>query len=175
MFLQAKNYTKVDHRKIDLIVMHDMEAPEKPTTAEGVAQFFHEGKVQASAHFCCDNNSIVQCVHDHDVAWAAPGANHNGLHYELSGYAAQGRKSWLDKYGKEMLELVAKSCARKCQKYGIPIRHISPHDIKAGKKGFVGHRDVTAAYPNMGTHSDPGQHFPWDYFLERVRYWNRRI
>lgn len=66
-----------------------MEAPEKGDTAENIANYFHTTVKQASAHICVDNNSIVQCVLDNDIAWAAPGANSDGIHIEMAGYAKQ--------------------------------------------------------------------------------------
>ena len=57
---------------IDVLVIHTMESPEKPDTAESVANWFSGSTApQASAHYCIDGNSIVQCVHDDDVAWHA--------------------------------------------------------------------------------------------------------
>ena len=79
-FVQARNYTRGRSNPIDVIVIHTMESPEKPDTAESVAAWFAAATApQASAHYCIDANSIVECVRDTDVAWHAPGANHNGL------------------------------------------------------------------------------------------------
>jgi hypothetical protein len=103
MFVQARNYTPTyrDTRPIRVFVVHDMEAPEKGDTAESVAAYFAGSNApQASAHYCIDSNSVVQCVRDSDVAWAAPNANHDGLHFEHAGYASQIMKDWLDPFGK---------------------------------------------------------------------------
>ena len=173
--IQAANFTAVQHRSIDLIIIHDMEFPEKLTAAEDVANFFKNqpksSKTGSSAHYCADANSMVSSVWDHDVAWAAPGANHNGLHYELAGYSKQDRKDWGDGFDLEMFEIVAEHAARKAHRYDIRPRKISAHDIKAGRSGFAGHRDVTAAYPNLGSHQDPGEHFPWSHFMHRVHHY----
>ena len=98
-FIQARNSTPANRTTIDLLVIHTMEAPEKPDTAENVARWFAGSTApQASAHYCIDDDSIVQCVHDKDVAWHAPGANHNGLGFEHAGFAAQAPKDWQDAY-----------------------------------------------------------------------------
>src|SRR4051794_37904817 len=110
-FIQAKNYTPTKSRSIDLLVIHDMEAPETGDTAENVAHYFAnqpKGSSGSSAHYCIDNNSVVQCVRDHDVAWHAPGANHDGLGFEHAGYARQTAQEWNDAYSKSMLLLSAK-------------------------------------------------------------------
>src|SRR5688572_13889549 len=98
---QARHYTPTSGRQIDLVVLHDMEAPEKPATAENIASWFAGPNApRASAHWCFDSNSAVRCVADKDVAWHAPGANHNGLGYEMAGYARQTGAEWLDPYGR---------------------------------------------------------------------------
>ena len=78
-------------REVRVIVIHTMEADETDQTAENVANYFKnvEPTNKVSAHLCIDNNSIIQCVLDNDVAYAAPGANHNGIQLELAGFASQ--------------------------------------------------------------------------------------
>ena len=78
-FIQAKHYTPADGRVVKLIVIHVMEAPEKGNTAESVANYFATTDVVASAHYNVDENSIVHCVQDKDVAYGAPGANRSGI------------------------------------------------------------------------------------------------
>lgn len=168
-FIQARNYTKGRIKPIRLVVIHDMEAPEKPDTAENIASWFAGPTApQASAHVCIDNDSIVGCVHDEDTAWAAPNANSDGLHIEHAGYANQSFNDWLDPFGKAMIEISAKHAAAWCKKYGIPPRHLSISEIRNGAKGFAGHVDITNALNGGSGHTDPGPNFPWDYYLSRV-------
>jgi N-acetyl-anhydromuramyl-L-alanine amidase AmpD len=122
---------------------------------------------KASAHVCVDNNSAVRCVADGDRAWHAPGANSDGLGIELAGYARQSRAEWLDQYSKGVLDQAARVVAGWCLKHNIPAVKLTPSELKAGKRGLVGHRDVSAAY-GQTDHTDPGPNFPWDYFLGRV-------
>ncbi|MFE9834087.1 peptidoglycan-binding protein [Streptomyces sp. NPDC005551] len=156
---------------IRLVVIHDMEAPEKSTTAEAVAQYFANLPTtsKSSAHVCVDNDSAVRCVDDNDRAWHAPGANSDGLGLEMAGYARQTRAEWLDAYSKAVIDQAAKVTADWCTKYSIPVKHLTVAELKAGHKGIVGHRDVSAAY-HQTDHTDPGPNFPWDYFLERVNH-----
>jgi hypothetical protein len=50
-FVQARNYTRGRSNPIDVIVVHTMESPEKPDTAESVAAWFAGSTApQASAH-----------------------------------------------------------------------------------------------------------------------------
>lgn len=174
-FVQAANYTPVAHRDINLIVIHDMEYPEKTTAAEDCAAFFHNQPhspiTGSSAHYCCDDSSIVQCVRDHDVAWAAPGANHDGLHFEHAGYASQKKRDWADKFSTAMLKRSAHLVARKCHRYHIPIRFLTPDDVKAGHSGITGHLQITESGIGGvdGTHTDPGTSFPWHRYIRYVK------
>ena len=168
-FVQARNFTKGRSNAIDVLVIHTMESPEKPDTAESVAHWFAGSTApQASAHYCIDDNSIVQCVQDKDVAWHAPGANHNGIGIEHSGRAAQGLKGWADEYSTKMLELSAELAAKKCKEYNIPVTWLQPADLRAGKRGITGHVQVSQAF-KRSDHHDPGGDFPVQAYLALVR------
>lgn len=175
-FLQAKYYRKGrDGHSIDLIVIHSMEAAEKGNTAEAVAQYFHRGPTgpdgkprPASAHYCCDSDSVVACVHDDDQAAAAPGANRQGLHFELAGYARQSLKDWEDEYSDALLRQAAALCAEKAKAYGVPVRWLMPDELARGMRGFTSHYNVSLAW-KRSTHTDPGPGFPVGRFLRYVR------
>lgn len=72
---------------VSLIAIHTMEAPEAAQTAENVANYFK--RVDASAHWCVDNDSRVRVVKDEDTAWTLPGANSRSLNIEIAGYASR--------------------------------------------------------------------------------------
>lgn len=144
-----------------------MEAPEKGETAEAVARYFQRKSTKASAHYNVDNNSIVQCVRDIDIAWGAPGANHNGLHIEHAGYARQSSAEWDDPYSRDMLRLSTNLCADLCRKYGIPPVWLSPADLRAGKEGITSHHNVSLAF-GKSSHTDPGQAFPHAKYVQMV-------
>lgn len=150
-----------------LIVIHDMEAPEGPLTAENVARYFQTVQRTASAHYCIDNDSVVQSVPDDRIAYAAPGANTNGLHFEMAGYARQSREEWLDPYSARVIFLTAAVVAEKCKAYGIPRRWIGAAELRSGQTGITSHREVTAAF-KRSTHIDPGANFPIDQFMNVV-------
>lgn len=168
-FIQARNYTKGPRNcAIDVIVLHTMENEEKPEGAENVALWFAGSTApQASAHYCIDSNSVVQCVRDSDIAWAAPPCNHNGLQLEHAGRAAQNRADWADPYSQAELRLSAKLAASLCKKYKIPVRWLSVADLKAGRKGLASHANVSAAF-HKSNHTDPGPNFPIAQYLALV-------
>jgi peptidoglycan hydrolase-like protein with peptidoglycan-binding domain len=170
-FKQAKNYTKGRRPgPIDLIVIHTMEAKEKPTTAEAVAEWGAGPHApNASWGYAVDSNSIVQSVRDEDTAWHAKGANHNGIGIEHAGYAKQNDADWADEYSLAMLRLSAKLSATLCLKYSIPVVKLTPAELKSGGRGIVGHKDCTDAFTGGRGHTDPGGAFPWQKYLDWIK------
>lgn len=167
-FVQAKHYKAASGRQIDQIVLHSMEAPEKGKTAENCAAYFAGGTAKASAHYCADSDSIVQCVKEGDVAYGAPGANHNGLHIEHAGYARQTAEEWQDEYSWAMLKRSAKLVAELALKYSIPIVWLAPEDVAAKKRGITSHWNITRGL-KRGSHTDPGQGFPIQVYMKLVQ------
>lgn len=167
-FVEAKWYTKTNGRQIDLIVIHTMEAPEKGTTAESVAAYFAKGTVKASAHYNIDNDSIVQSVLEKDVAYHAPGANHNGVGLEHAGYAGQGKAGWEDAYSTAMLQRSATLSREIAARHAIPHVWLWPADLRAGKRGFTLHHNVSLAF-GKSEHWDPGPDFPIASYMALVR------
>jgi len=168
-FVQARHFRgNSGTRAVRLIVIHSMEAPEKGDTAENVAHFFQTTDREASAHLCIDSDSIVRCVRDDDVAFAAPGANADGVHLELAGFARQTEPDWLDAFGVLMLERAADVAAQYCLKYDIPARRLSNAELaNTANRGIVSHAQVSETF-RKSDHTDPGSGFPWNFFLERV-------
>jgi N-acetyl-anhydromuramyl-L-alanine amidase AmpD len=170
-FVAARNYTRVTSpaRNIDLVVIHTAEYPELPESAEWVANYFAKpGAPKASAHYMVDASEVIQGVWDKDVAWAAPGANHNGIQIEHAGYAKQTKKDWSDDYSKRMLARSAKLTARLCRKHNIPVRWVSPSQLRAGRRGLTSHANVSAAF-KRSSHWDPGPNFPVTVYLRLVK------
>jgi hypothetical protein len=176
-FKQARYYHNLKPgRHIQLVVLHTMEAPKKGTTAESVASYFNkmpDGR-KASAHYCIDSNSIVQCVQTKDVAFAAPGANRNGIHLELSGYASQKAADWADEYNQAMLTLAAGLCREiLLPKFDIEPVFLDVPALRLSRErtkmtGFTTHRAVSLAF-HESDHMDPGTSFPMAGFLKMVK------
>ena len=180
----AAHFTPGRVKPIRLICLHTMESQEKPGTAVNVAAWFSNKAraPQASAHICVDGSQanvkpgqkypapIVRVVDDGDTAWAAPGANADGLHIEMAGIAAQSKINWADAYSLAVIENAATVSAIWCKKYEIPVKHLTLAEVQDGKtKGFIGHVDATNAFKIPGfDHTDPGANFPWEYFLQQV-------
>ena len=168
--IPAKNYTKCASRRVSLIVIHTAEVPEKKGAAKSIANYF-AGKSgpapQASAHYCVDEDEVVQSVPENDIAWHAPGANSNGIGIELAGYAKQTAADWSDPYSQATLHRAAVLVAELCRKYSIPVTHLESSDVLKNMSGITGHGDVSNAY-KKSTHWDPGPNFPWGRFLDMI-------
>lgn len=172
-FIQARGINYTSGRKIRLLVIHTMESSEKPGTAENVALWF-AGRTQypapkASAHYNIDPGNIVQSVRERDIAWAAPGANNDGIHLEHAGRASQTFTDWHDADSRAIISRSAGLAADICIRHNLPVRLLLKSQILAGEKGLCGHDTITAAYPGPGrTHWDPGPNFPWQEYLQKV-------
>jgi N-acetyl-anhydromuramyl-L-alanine amidase AmpD len=157
-------------QRIDLIVIHTMEAPEKPGTARAVAHWFAGPDApEASAHYCIDADETIQCVPEDVVAWAAPGANRRGIHLEHAGYASQTPAAWDDDYSRRVLARSAELAADIAARHQIPIVWLTLDQLAAGARGFCGHMDITSALNGGKGHTDPGAAFPVERYLELVR------
>jgi hypothetical protein len=168
-FVPARWFTRTTGRQIDLVVLHDMEYPEKGTAAEDCATIFQTGARVASAHICVDSDTAVRCVQDQDIAYGAPSANHNGLHIEHAGYASQTMGEWLDDYGTAMLTISAGLVAEWCDRYKIPKQYLAAADLRGGARGITTHRQVNIAWPANDGHTDPGPDFPIDWYIALVQ------
>lgn len=167
-FIPAKHYTKANRRVIDYIVIHTMELPERPNKAEALARYFQTTNVKVSAHYNIDSKSIVRSVLEKDIAYHAPGANHNGLGFEHAGYMRQTRAEWQDPYSEAMLRLSAELAANVVDRRNIPIQYVNIAGLRAGRRGVTTHRDVSLAF-GRSKHMDPGAGFPMNHYLDLVR------
>ena len=168
-FLQARNYTPASRTAVDLVVLHSMENAERPGSAQGVAMWFaSKDAPRASAHYCVDEGEAIQCVADKDVAWHAPGANHNGIGIEHAGRASQSAADWLDSYSTAMLWRSIDLCAAICRRWHIPAALIGVEGLQAGRRGITTHALVSLAF-RKSSHTDPGTGFPIAWYVGRVQ------
>lgn len=154
---------------IRLLVIHTPEWAELADGAEKVAEYFAsmpDNRV-ASAHILVDNNSVVRCVPDDVVAFAAPGTNNDGVHIELVGRANQTTEQWNDVFSLGVLALGADTVAQYCLEYDIPRVRLTDDELGTGFRGIVGHDQVSRVY-KKSDHTDPGEFFPWSSFLQQV-------
>lgn len=150
---------------IRLVVLHDAEG----SSAKNTAAWGAGGQRNASWHYIVDNDHLIQQVPDNVIAWAAPGANKDGLQLEICGFAKWSRKMWFTHQA--TLKRAAWQVARWCVEYGIPARYMTDAQLGNGYMGITSHVQVNRVYKGSD-HSDPGPNFPYGYFLWLVK---RRI
>jgi N-acetyl-anhydromuramyl-L-alanine amidase AmpD len=167
-FVQSPNMTRAPRRAIDVVVIHTMEISERPDAAEICARWFKTPVSQVSAHYCVDADSVIQCVREPNIAWHARGGNGNSIGVELAGFAGQTRRDWADSYSTAVLERAAKLVADVCRRRRIPVRWLVAEDLVAGRRGLTGHSEVSEAF-KQSDHWDPGDGFPVEGFVDRVR------
>lgn len=167
-WIQAAKFTPAGRDRVDWIVFHTMEAPEKGRTALNVANYFATS-APASAHYCVDADSVVQCVDERSVAWHAPGANRAGIGVEHAGYARQTAEEWADEYSTAMLRRSAALVALLCVRWGIPPVLVDAGGLARGERGITTHKAVTDAFNAGRGHYDPGPAWPGPWYVARVR------
>lgn len=178
-YVEAVHWSRhVGSQLKSLLVIHSMEAIEAASTAENVAAWFagrcRDRKGQpvpaprTSAHYCIDADSVVCCVPPDRIAWHAPGVNSRSIGLEHAGFARQSRAQWLDDYSIRMLMLSAELAAWLAIRFSIPLQFVGAEQIKRGGRGITTHAEVTKAYPEKGSHMDPGVFFPLSEYLRFV-------
>jgi N-acetyl-anhydromuramyl-L-alanine amidase AmpD len=170
-WVEPRSWTNANRTSVQLIVIHTTEGSAHAGSAEDGAAYDARRTDGTSAHYFVDSDSVVQCVRTADQAHTARAqGNRRGIQYELCGRAGWSEAQWANAYGQAMLRRAAKQAARDARKWGIPVRHLTLAQIKAGDKGFCSHWDITRAFPaDGGTHTDPGPNFPWGQFLDMIR------
>lgn len=137
-------------------------------SATAVADYFRRTSRPASAHYVSDAHRDYQVLWDSLIGFHAP-PNSNSLGFEMCcTLSNEGKGHWRGKGHRKMMRRTAKLVAQAALHYDVPIRKLSPAELRAGKRGIVGHDDVRDAW-GQTNHWDPGPHFPWQQFLNMCR------
>lgn len=162
-------------------VIHYTAGSERSTSAEDGAAYDARRTDGTSTTYFHDRDSTIQCVLLVNRANAAfHHGNRIGIHHELCG-TAQTRAQWLDEASRPTIRRAAKQIVRDHKRLGIPLRRLSPAGVRAcwftndrSIGGICGHVDITEAFPeDNGTHTDPGEDFPWDVLFSDINYYAR--
>jgi hypothetical protein len=157
-----------------LLVVHTSEGSEGTSSAENLCNFMTQpgdrpstsgGKFGASYHYVTDTDRVIPAAPDNVVAYAAAGANNDGLHVCIPGKAGQIRAEWLDVTSRAYIGQLADVMRDKGKEFAIPMIRLNPAEIIAGRTGYCGHVDISRAY-HKSDHTDPGVAFPWDVLAD---------
>lgn len=142
-------------------------------TAIGLAQYLAVKANKVSYHAVVDDHELLKVVAESDCPWSAVNANAYAFHICLAGtYASWSRGKWLEtdstdgKNEDAELTNAARVIAWWCRKYNIPAEWIGGRGIPWGADGICGHQDFGQW---GGGHHDPGQNFPKDELIRRVK------
>jgi hypothetical protein len=139
-------------------VLHSTEGP----SAASALATFAAPDAGGSTQLVVGDEGAWRCLPDDVEPCGAPGANAQGLHMELVGYASWTRAQWIAHM--PMLRCAARLASDWCSLYGIPQRFIDAKGLLAGEIGITTHAEVDKAW-KKSTHWDPGPGFPMDVFL----------
>lgn len=158
-------------RPVSLIVLHTAEGARD---ARSLAAYFWRDDIQASSHVAIDGRETLQLVPYDRAAWTVRSGNPVSDNAELCGFARWTREQWLSTgvvdgvtNPKAMLDRASDWVRSRVLARGIPARKITPAEVARWVWGVIGHVDWTLGMHD-GTHTDPGQNFPWDYVIERA-------
>lgn len=167
---------------VNAIVIHTTEGGYKPELTHeenqnrnfsGVINYFKGNDRNVSAHFVMGpNGEICIMVNETDIAHTQTYYNERAFGIECAGWSSR-KETWTP----ELLNSLVDLCAYLCVKWQIPAYHVEgtayegPYstinengDYRFNGTGLVGHFQV-----QPWNKTDPGSHFPWDDFSERVR------
>lgn len=155
-YVQGRNYGPV-RTQTQMIVIH---ATQNDASAEAEASYAARRTDGVSSHFYTDNDSTVQSLDTAVVAYGChPTGNSRSVQFELCGFSG--------KITDATMRQAAPVVARACAEFGVPIRKVTPEQLRSGARGICGHRDVVQAW-HEGDHTDP-EPFPWDVFIGYVQ------
>ncbi len=155
---------------IDLWLIHTQEGP---GNADSLAHWLQTAQ-GVSYHYTIsedagDHGVTVCDVVDTDLAsWSVLDANNRSINLCFAGSRASWtRAQWMNQ--SRAIDVAAYLAVQDCRKYSIPIK-VMPWGHYGAPGGISDHHYVTE-YLGVGTHTDCGPNFPWDYFTQRVTFY----
>lgn len=146
-----QSYRSGGTSSINRVVIHTTEG-----SYNGAISWFQNPSSNVSAHYVIrkSDGQITQQVSDERKAWHACSNNNDTIGIEHEG-ASSNPATWTS----AMFDSSARLTAWLVQTYDIPIDR---HHI-------VGHGEIQP--PSCSFRSDPGPHFDWDAYLQKVAYY----
>jgi hypothetical protein len=168
--IPSPNYQGRGNARVRLVILHTSEGARDVVS---LGNYLANPSVQASYHVAFDDNRMEQYVQYNFESWSTLSANPISDCGCMCGFAAWTRDQWLNDHPR-MLELAAQWVASRCIARGLPIKRLSLSEVAACRDdpnhpgGVIGHIDWTRGAQD-GTHTDPGDNFPWDWVINRAQ------
>lgn len=155
--------------KPSMFLLHTQEGN---GNADSLARWLANPANQVSYHYTVSqdvkDNGVTVCDGvDTDLAsWSVLDYNSRSINLCFAGSrAAWSRAEWMRQ--SRAIDVAAYLAVQDCRKYGIATRVVPPP--YSATPGVSDHAYVTSR--GIGTHTDVGPNFPWDYFGERFEFW----
>lgn len=153
------------------IIWVTLHTAEGARTVDSLYGFFDRNQ-NASSHAGADGYQLSgDWVPDERAAWTLLNGNPRSLNLEMCGFARWTRPQWLSEgwvdgvwNPRQMIRHAATWTRRKCDKYGIPRRLLTPAEVGQGYSGIIDHARYTFGTGD-GDHTDVGGNLPWDVFF----------
>lgn len=173
--IASKKYFAESGIPTQLLVLHSGECPLQGGYARSLtlwaATVYPQSPI-ASWTWFIDPLEMVAFIPPNLGAWHASEANVLSEGFEQAGYARYTRAEWLTPDGLIQLESLAFYMAQRAVANGIPARWLTDAEVTAATngdrsiKGLCFHRQI-----DPETRTDPGNGYPADLLLERIRYY----
>lgn len=168
--------------EVTAIVIHTTEgryneeesfAANQARNFRGNVNYFRNNDRRVSAHFVMGpNGEICQMVNEGDIAATQTYYNSRAIGIECAGWSRR-KQTWTP----ELLDSLVNLTAYLCVKWEVPAYHPEgtayegPYSMTndEGEQRFAGAGLVGHYQVQPWNKTDPGPHFPWDEFCERVR------
>lgn len=164
------------NKPIQRVVIHSAVMPCEPGRARQLGAMNASGATGGSWHYATDPREAIQCSWDSFVCWHAP-PNPHSLGIEMADTPGKRPATlalrrlnpwrWRGKNHRAMLAVTARLTAELLVYYELPVMFLRPKDLRAGRRGFTTHANVTRAW-HQSTHWDPGW-WPRRRFTRMVR------
>lgn len=157
----SEEFNRENDVNIDKVIIHVAQG-----SYAGTVSWFQDSRAQSSAHYTVGRRGqVAQSVRNADVAWHAGWWNYNkrSIGIEHEGYVSNPNS-----FTAAMYNASAKLTAWCCRRHRIPIdrQHIIGHWQVPGCSGAGG---------GVGCHTDPGRHWDWSRYINRVRFYRSRL
>lgn len=167
----TQNYQARNGTRPTMFLVHTQQGQ---SNADGLARYLCQPG-SSSYHYTVSQApdggvTVVDVVDTDDASWSVLDYNNRSINLCFAGsYAEWTRDQWMQQA--KAIDVAAYLAVQDCQKYGFSSVVVPPPYRET--PGISDHAYVT--HMGIGTHTDVGPNFPWDYFASRVDLYAGRV